>query len=102
MADNQLILETGAAGGSITTRLPGKARVQNKPRPLNFSQGGPYFADLFALALTYLERRSTSGRKVFPVMLGIFVLAQIPALLGLTNTALWQAFASWFQALPLT
>ena len=58
--------------------------------------------DLVIVALIYLERRSTSGRKVFPVMLAVFVLAQIPALFGLTNTALWQAFASWFAALSLT
>jgi hypothetical protein len=58
--------------------------------------------DLVILALIFLERRSKSGRKVFPVMLLVFVLAQLPALLGLTNTAAWQAFARWFAALPLT
>jgi hypothetical protein len=58
--------------------------------------------DLVIVALIYLERRSTSGRKVFPVMLLVFVLAQFPALLGLTNTAIWQSFARWFAALPLT
>ena len=58
--------------------------------------------DLVIVALIFLERRSKSGRKVFPIMLAVFVLAQIPALLGLTNTALWQAFARWFAALPLT
>jgi hypothetical protein len=58
--------------------------------------------DLAIVALIYLERRSTSGRRVFPVMLAVFVLAQIPALFGLTNTPVWQAFANWFAALPLT
>ena len=58
--------------------------------------------DLVIVALIVLERRSRAGRRVFPVMLAVFVLAQIPALFGLTNTALWQAFASWFAALPLT
>ena len=58
--------------------------------------------DLVIVALIFLERRSKSGRKVFPVMLAVFVLAQAIALLGLTNTAPWQAFARWFAALPLT
>lgn len=58
--------------------------------------------DLVILALIFMERRSRSGRKVFPVMLAVFVLAQIPALFGLTNTDPWQAFARWFASLPLT
>ncbi len=58
--------------------------------------------DLVILALIIMERRGKSGRWVFPVMLGVFVLAQIPALFGLTNTAPWQAFVRWFAALPLT
>ena len=58
--------------------------------------------DLVIVALIVLERRSKSGRWVFPTTLAVFVLAQIPALFGLTNTAPWQAFASWFAALPLT
>lgn len=58
--------------------------------------------DLVIVVLIFLERRSRSGRRVFPVMLAVFVLAQAIALLGLTNTAPWQAFARWFAALPLT
>jgi hypothetical protein len=59
--------------------------------------------DLVILALIFLERRRCrTGRWVFPVMLAAFVLAQIPALFGLTNTGAWQAFARWFAALPLT
>lgn len=58
--------------------------------------------DLVILALIYMERRSKSGRWVFPAALAVFVLAQLPALFGLTFTAPWQAFAQWFAALPLT
>jgi len=58
--------------------------------------------DLVIVALIFMERRSKSGRLVFPVTLAVFVLAQTPALFGLTNTAPWQAFARWFAALPLT
>jgi hypothetical protein len=60
--------------------------------------------DLVILALIVLERRRgvRAGRWVFPAALAVFVLAQIPALFGLTFTAPWQAFARWFAALPLT
>lgn len=58
--------------------------------------------DLVIVTLIFLERRGKSGRKVFPIMLVVFVLAQAVALFGLTNTPLWQAFARWFAALPLT
>jgi hypothetical protein len=58
--------------------------------------------DLVIVALIWMERRSKSGRRVFPIMLIVFVLAQAPALFGMTNTPLWQAFARWFAALPLT
>ncbi|HEX8772611.1 MAG TPA: hypothetical protein VF735_03330 [Pyrinomonadaceae bacterium] len=58
--------------------------------------------DLVIVALIWMERRSRTGRWVFPVMLAVFVSAQIPALFGLTNTPVWQAFARWFAALPLT
>lgn len=51
------------------------------------------------LWLIWLDRHSASGRWVFPVMLGVFVLFQIPALFGLTFTAPWQVFAHWFAAL---
>lgn len=56
--------------------------------------------DLILVVLIWLERRSPTGRSVFPAMLAAFVLAQIPALFGLTNSEGWQAFARWFAALP--
>jgi len=58
--------------------------------------------DFVLIALIWRERDRPTGRKVFPAMLGVFVLAQIPALFVLTNTPIWQAFARWFAALPLT
>ena len=54
------------------------------------------------LLLIWLDRNSPRGRWVFPVMLGVFVLAQIPALFGLTEQAWWQNFARWYAGLPLT
>lgn len=58
--------------------------------------------DLVLLVLIFLERNADRGRGVFPAMLAVFVLAQVPALFGLTGQAWWQAFAAWFAGLPLT
>ena len=58
--------------------------------------------DLVFVVLIWLERKSPTARWVFPTMLGVFVLAQIPALFGLTTQAWWQNFARWFAGLPLT
>ena len=60
--------------------------------------------DLVILALIVLERRrgARNGRWVFPAALAVFVLAQIPALFGLTFAPPWQEFARWFAVLPLT
>lgn len=58
--------------------------------------------DLSLVALIWLERHGRAGRMVFPGMLALFVLMQIPALFGLTEASAWQEFARWFAALPLT
>jgi hypothetical protein len=58
--------------------------------------------DLVLLSLIWMDRGSPRGRRVFPVMLVVFVLAQIPALFGLTDQSWWQSFARWFAKLPLT
>ena len=58
--------------------------------------------DILFLILIIAERRNRSGRWVFPLMLIVFVIAQIPALLWLTNLEIWQSFAIWFRSIPLT
>ena len=58
--------------------------------------------ELVFVVLIWLDRHSQGGRTVLPVMLLVFVIAQLPALLGLTNAPLWQAFARWFASLQLT
>ena len=58
--------------------------------------------DLVFVLLIILERRNQRGRWVFPLMLSVFVILQIPALLMLTELPLWQSFAVWFASLPLT
>jgi hypothetical protein len=58
--------------------------------------------DLLIVMLIWMERHARTGRRVFPVMLALFVLQQALALSGLTNAEPWQAFARWFAALPIT
>lgn len=58
--------------------------------------------DAVLLVLIWIDRHATRGRGVFPLMLAIFVLSQVPALFGLTNQDWWQAFARWYANLPLT
>jgi len=58
--------------------------------------------DFVLLGLIWMERKESTGREVFPFMLIVFVLAQAPALFGMTSQAWWQSFAAWFAALPLT
>lgn len=58
--------------------------------------------DVLLVGLVWLDRGSRRGRWVFLAMLPVFVVSQLPALLGLTASAPWQAFARWFAGLPLT
>ena len=58
--------------------------------------------DLVLIGLIWLERNARGGRGVFPAMLVVFVVAQIPVLFGLTDQAWWQGFARWFAGLSLT
>jgi len=55
--------------------------------------------DLAFLVLIGLERENRAGRGVFPAMLALFAAAQLPALLGLTESAAWQGFARWVAGL---
>src|SRR5688572_21120368 len=58
--------------------------------------------DLLLLALAWADRRHVPGRRLLLWVLAAFVAAQLPALLGFTATAPWQAFARWYSQLPLT
>ena len=54
--------------------------------------------DLLFVALIVAERRAGRGNAVFPAMLAVFVAAQLPALLQLTQSHAWMAFARWLAA----
>lgn len=55
--------------------------------------------DAVLLLLIWRERQAPAGRAVFPAMLAVFVAAQLPALLGVTMSGPWLAFARWVAAL---
>ena len=58
--------------------------------------------DAIFLALIWVERRNQRARWVFPVMLCVFLVSQIPALFWWTDWPIWQAVAEWFRTVPLT
>jgi hypothetical protein len=58
--------------------------------------------DALLLALAWADRRHPEGRRLLLWVLAAFVATQLPALLGFTGSAAWQAFARWYAALPLT
>ena len=73
------------------------------PNPQTLHQWWTFaLTDLVFLALIYRERHARSGRLVFPVMLAVFVAAQLVFLLGLYDVPIWAQFVRWFAALPLT
>lgn len=58
--------------------------------------------DLILVALIWFERDARRGRWVFPTVLILFVLLQLPVFLGLTDSATWDAFSRWYLSLSLT
>lgn len=58
--------------------------------------------DLILLALIALERGRERGAaaRVFPAMLAVFVLAQIPQFF-VTSMPWWRDFAAWYGSLPM-
>ncbi|NND45970.1 MAG: hypothetical protein HKN58_11655 [Xanthomonadales bacterium] len=76
------------------------------PPPFNYQWITFGLTDAVLLFLIWYERRGgradDGGFKVFPAMLALFVLMQIPALFGLTQQGWWQSFAAWYAGLPLT
>ena len=72
------------------------------PVPIEYHQFLTFgLTDLLFLILIFAERKNRAGRWVFPTMLGVFVVLQIPAFFVM-NLPAWQAFAAWFRSLPLT
>jgi hypothetical protein len=73
------------------------------PEGLAYQQWVTYgLTDIVFLVLIWFERGNTRARWVFPVMLAVFVLFQVPALFWWTEWPLWRAFARWFSSVPLT
>lgn len=58
--------------------------------------------DLILITLIWIERDARRGRWVFPTVLALFILTQLPVILGLTDTAAWEGFSRWYLSLSLT
>ena len=56
--------------------------------------------DAILLALWLRDRRAGVGTRVFPAMLVLFILLELPTFV-LPQTAGWEAFGRWFGTLPL-
>lgn len=72
------------------------------PVPIEYHQFITFgLTDLVFLVLIFAERKNLAGRWVFPLMLGVFILLQVPAFFAMGSPT-WQAFAEWFRSIPLT
>jgi len=58
------------------------------------------FCDAILLALWLRDQRKHGEARVFPGMLALFVVLQVPTFV-LPQTAAWQSFGRWFGALAL-
>lgn len=58
------------------------------------------FIDLILLWLIVWGRRQPRPVTLFPAMLAVFVVAQIPTFF-LSKTAAWHTFAAWYGSLPI-
>jgi len=53
------------------------------------------------ITLIILERKQKKGRWVFPLILGLYIIMHAILLLNV-HIAPWEAFATWFEKLPIT
>lgn len=88
---------------ALTMIDPAVARFPIDTPSLPFSYQVVTFGitDIILIILIILERKKTTGREVFPVMLGVFLFFQIINLTS-TRSQIWDGFALWFAKLPLT
>jgi hypothetical protein len=68
-------------------------------QPFNYQWITFGVTDFVFLILIWLERGNRAGRGVFPAMLLVFLLAQLPALFGFTDSMAWQAIARCYASL---
>ena len=57
---------------------------------------------LLLAGLIWMERKARRGRWVFPLLLMLFVLQQVPIYFGMTHAGAWDAFARRYLGLALT
>ncbi len=90
------------AGTALTLLDPALARVMIHwtpavpPPAYQFISYGVIYAILGLLILR--DRDAPRGRRVFPILLGLFVALHVSIML-VPGTAAWQRFAAWYAAL---
>lgn len=86
----------------VTFVDPVLARLLPDGLPVNNQVVTFAVVNVILLSLIWSERDARRGRWVFPAVLGMFVLFEVPLALGITRSAWWEAFARWYLTLPLT
>ncbi|MEX0964745.1 MAG: hypothetical protein WDZ52_11965 [Pseudohongiellaceae bacterium] len=57
--------------------------------------------DIILLGLIFSNLKRERTLKVYPLMLGVFVLFQVPNFL-ITDSEAWRSFSNWFMGLPFS
>jgi len=90
------------AATALTFVDPVLARLLPRIEGLNNNLVTAMVVDLILIALIWIERDARRGRWVFPVLLVLFILQQVPIVLRLTDAGVWNTFSRWYLGLPLS
>lgn len=99
---DRLIHARFMAGTALTFVDPVFARLLPQIEGVNNNFVTAVLVDAILLALIWMERDARRGRWVFPVLLVLLVLQQLPLFFGLTESGAWDAFSRWYLGLSLT
>jgi hypothetical protein len=54
--------------------------------------------NLILITLSILDRKNRKAKWVYPSLLGLYLIVEIPIFFDLTSLTWWQAFAEWFAS----
>lgn len=57
--------------------------------------------NLILMALSFMDRNHRKAKWVYPSLLIIYILIEIPIFFNLTGMSWWQSFAKWFGSLGI-
>ncbi|MDH5630488.1 MAG: hypothetical protein OEY96_10085 [Gammaproteobacteria bacterium] len=55
--------------------------------------------DAIILFLIWMERNESKAKNVLPRILVVFLIVQIPLLMGFTQSSIWQGFTAWLAGI---